>query len=195
MNRILWALLITVMAGVVVTSSWSRIAASSPRATALPIYGQAPEFSLTDQEGRPFLSSALKGTVWVADFIFTSCAGSCPQMTAQMAALQKRLPQEIQFVSISVDPARDRPDLLRRYAESYGADLKRWRFLTGEPPAIERLVKEGFRLSYAEGTSPEEPITHSVRFLLVDGQGTIRGAYDGTDPKAVERLIQDARSR
>ncbi len=193
MNKILWGILIAVMAGVVATSL-PRPAVKERRSTPLTPIGQAPDFTLTDQEGLPFSSGALKDKIWLVDFIFTSCAGSCPRMTTQMAALQKRLPKEVSFVSISVDPVRDTPGALKRYAKGYGADFNRWRFLTGEPTAIERLVKEGFRLSFAEGTSPEEPIAHSVRILLVDGQGTIRGAYDGTDAQAVERLVRHIRA-
>ena len=160
---------------------------------ALSIYGHVPDFALIDEAGRPFDSVQLKGQVWIADFIFTSCAGQCPQMTDQMRLLQQRLPRAVQFVSITVDPARDTPAALTQYGQAHGADPARWHFLTGELAAISRLSKEGFRLSFAEGGSPDEPITHSVRFVLLDQAGQIRGAYDGTDPKAVHRLIGDAK--
>ena len=156
------------------------------------MYGQVPAFQLTDQAGQPFTSGSLKGRAWIADFIFTSCAGTCPQMTARMASLQAKLPPAVQLVSISVDPQRDTPQVLAEYAGRHGADPARWRFLTGDPGRIAPLVSQGFRLSYAEGTDPVEPIIHSVRFVLVDPSGAIRGYYDSTDPAQVERLVRDA---
>ncbi len=166
----------------------------SSRPAELPIYGRVPEADLTDQTGRPFTLASLKGRAWIADFIFTSCAGTCPQMTARMAALQGKLPPELHLVSISVDPERDTPAVLAEYAGRHGADPARWHFLTGEPTQIPKLVSEGFRLSYAEGTDPAEPIIHSVRFVLVDPSGAIRGYYDSTDPAHLDRLISDAES-
>ena len=157
-----------------------------------PVYGQVPEFQLTDQAGRPFASGSMKGRPWIADFIFTSCAGTCPQMTARMASLQGKLPPAVQLVSISVDPQRDTPQVLAEYAGRHGADPSRWRFLTGQPERIAPLVSQGFRLSYAEGTDPAEPIIHSIRFVLVDPAGAIRGYYDSSDPSQMERLVRDA---
>lgn len=167
---------------------------SGSAAETIRVYGQVPLFKLTDQNGTAFGSQELSSRVWVADFIFASCAGTCPQLTVAMRRLQRKLSPEIRFVSVSVDPKRDRPQNLLSYAGHYGADFSNWSFLTGEPREIERLIQQGFRLSLGEGQSPEEPITHSSRFVLVDGKGRIRGTYDGTDPKAVLRLEQDARA-
>jgi len=152
----------------------------------------APSFTLTDQSGHSFDSGTLRGRAWIADFIFTSCAGSCPRMSEQMSLLQKRLPAEVRFVSISVDPQRDTPAVLAEYARRYSAQEGRWYLLTGPADAIAKIVQKGFRLSYAEGGSPEEPVTHSVRFVLVDRGGMIRGAYDSTEPSQFEQLIRDA---
>ena len=157
----------------------------------LPVIGQLPPFQLTDQAGRTITLASLAGHPWVADFIFTSCAGTCPQMTARMAGLRKKLPG-VRLVSFSVDPARDTPQVLAAYAARYGADARRWVFLTGKPEEVTALVTQGFRLSRAEGTDPREPIIHSVRFVLVDAAGAIRGYYDSTDPEHMERLLQDA---
>jgi cytochrome oxidase Cu insertion factor (SCO1/SenC/PrrC family) len=113
-------------------------------------------------------------------------------MTHAMRGLQRELPLEVQLVSISVDPARDTPSVLASYARNFEADLRNWAFLTGSAEEIQRVVQEGFRLVLADGESPSEPITHSVRFLLVDGQGQIRGTFDGTDPKGLEELKRAA---
>ncbi len=152
----------------------------------------APLFRLTDQTGRPFDSAFLKGRVWIADFIFTSCAGTCPGMSSKTALLQQRLSPEILLVSFSVDPKRDTPPVLAEYARRYGARPGRWFFLTGPEEEIRRVAQQGFHLSVAEGGSPEEPIVHSVRFVLVDPIGKIRGYYDSNEPAQMEKLIRDA---
>ena len=157
------------------------------------LLGRVPNFELIDEEGFAFGLEDLRGKVWVADFIFTSCAGQCPQMTDAMSGLRKRLPKSVELVSISVDPKRDSPDALMAYATSHGYTPGRWHFLTGQSPDIEFLAREGFHLSYAPGGSPQEPITHSVRFALIDRSGKIRGFYDATDPKNISQLVNDAR--
>ncbi len=186
MRSVLWGTLVAVMVGVAASSF-------HPPAPVLGSYGQVPEFHLTDQAGEPFQRGNLQGKVWVADFIFTSCGGSCPQMTAQMATLARELPPTVELVSVTVDPQRDTPPVLAQYAQAHGAQPDRWHFLTGPPEAIQRLALEGFRFSFASGGEEPEPITHSVRFALVDRQGVVRGTYDGTDSKALERLVRDAR--
>ena len=194
-GSIWWLILVAVMATTVVRALHGEPSAPiqrspSPQA-AVPLNAHAPHFKLIDQEGQPFLSENLASKVWVADFIFTSCAGVCPQMTNAMRSLQGKLPKEIQLVSISVDPARDTPQVLASYAIRHGARTSNWSFLTGGAEEIERVVKEGFHLALAEGEGPSE-VTHSVRFLLIDRTGQIRGAYDGTDPKAVAKLREAA---
>ena len=195
-QRLLWGLLLFSLAAAPALFVIRRVshpaAASSP--APLPVHATVPPFKLTDQNNRPFDKDSLEGRVWVADFIFTSCAGTCPILTAQMAQLQSALPSEIHLVSFTVDPARDNPRTLRKYGARYGADPVRWHFLTGPENILQPLIQKGFRLSVAEGTGPEEPIVHSQRFVLVDRAGWIRGYYDSTDPAQIQRLTQDARS-
>lgn len=199
----LWSLLILSLAGILIASALSSLtrpvllssSKETGRLRAGPAQGEripSPSFVLIDQEGRPFNSSALKGRVWIADFIFTSCAGTCPGMSAKMTLLQQRLPAEIPLISISVDPKRDTPLVLAEYARRYGAKLGRWFFLTGPEEEIRRVAQQGFLLSVAEGGGPEEPIVHSVRFVLVDREGEIRGYYDSNDPAQLKELIRDA---
>ena len=192
-SRLLWGILAAAMAGTLVASVWMKRAADVP-AQNIPASPKnfAPEFTLTDSNGQPFASTVLRGKIWIADFIFTSCAGQCPMMTAQMRLLQMRLPKSVQLVSITVDPERDTPAVLAQYASRQGAQPGRWHFLTGEKAAIQRLTLQGFHLGYAEGGPKEEPIVHSVRLILVDRQGEIRGRYDGTDPVSLDHLIQEA---
>lgn len=98
------------------------------------------------------------------------------------------------MVSITVDPERDTPEVLARFAAGYGADPKRWYFLTGDNEAIQQLANKGFRLSAATGGAEDEPIIHSNRFVLVDRQARIRGYYDGTDEEAVLGLLSDLKN-
>ena len=171
----------------------SRVAASRS-AGLLPEYGRLPAFSLTDQQGRPIGLADLLGTVWVADFIFTRCAGQCPMMTARMAALQRRFEStpQLQLVSITVDPSHDTPEALAAYAAHAGAG-QHWRFLTGDADAVTALARDGFRLGISQDGPVEEPITHSVRLVLVDQQGRVRGYYDAAEAGAMRSLERDIR--
>jgi protein SCO1/2 len=174
-----------------------------------------PPFSLTERSGRTVTRDDLRGSIWIADFIFTRCGGTCPMLSASMARLQQRLglaavsspapgavaappasaAPELRLVSFSVDPAHDTPEVLARYADAYRADPRAWLFLTGERAALYELILRGFRLSVAESETaradPNEMITHSDRFVLVDREGRIRGYYHGTEPESVDRLVAD----
>ena len=171
---------------------------ATPSSTApapLPVRGEVPPFSLTDQHGRTLTRGALEGRVWVADFIFATCAGQCLLMSDEMGALQRALAKEtaLRFVSFSVDPVHDTPEVLAAYAARYGADA-RWLLVTGPRQAIYRLCQEGFHLAVGEDPrSPREPIVHSVRFVLVDRAGRIRGYYEATDARAMARLRDETR--
>lgn len=185
-----WGLAAAALLGVAAAATWQG---SRGRAAA-PVYGRIPDFSLTDQRGRPVTLADLRGAPWIADFIFTRCGGQCPMMTARMRAIQERLPpgSPMRLVSISVDPAHDTPEVLAGYAAAAGAGA-RWLFLTGPQERIFRLSREGFHLGAAPtGDSPEEPVIHSVRLVLVDGERRIRGYYDGTEAGVVDRLVHDA---
>ena len=153
---------------------------NTPR-TPLPVYGHVADFQLTAQTGQPFSSEALKGKIWVADFIFTSCTGPCSRMSSQMARVQRSTSEEIRLVSFTVDPARDTPEALAAYAKRYQAQPERWWLLTGPQPMLHQVARESFKLSNVDGS-----LDHSTRFVLVDRAGQIRGYYD-----AVESLLTD----
>jgi protein SCO1/2 len=153
-----------------------------------------PEFSLTDQTETTVTLQDLKGKVWIADFIFTNCGGTCPMMTDKMRKLQQAIPSGIQMVSFTVDPMRDTPKVLAHYAAEHGASRDRWLFLTGDKESLYELCLKGFKLPLDDqGGTPAEPIAHSTRFVLVDKQGDIRGYYSGTDEEDLTRLAADAR--
>lgn len=160
-------------------------------------YGPAPDFSLVERSGRPVAAGDLRGRVWIADFIYTTCRDACPLQSRSMAALQADLKGygDLRSVSITVDPLTDSPALLSTYADRYGADPDRWLFLTGDVAQIRRIVQDGFRLSAApvDGATPDPVVFHSSRFVLVDRNGEIRGYYDSNDPRALRRLRETAR--
>lgn len=161
----------------------------------LPVLGTVPPFALTAQDGTPLTADALRGRVWVVDFIFTRCPDVCPVLTQRMRRVREALPggaDGVQVVSLSVDPAHDTPDVLRAYADRHRATSSDWRFATGPRDAIARLLREGFMVAFADDGPPAQPITHSDRFVLVDRQLRLRGFYHGTDPDDVERLVRDA---
>jgi protein SCO1/2 len=162
----------------------------------LPTYGQVPEFQLIDHHGDPVSRQTPLGRVWVSDIIFTLCAGQCTHLTAQMALMANAVEtvDAVTFVSVSVDPAWDTPDVLARYAAQVGAEGRPWVLLTGDPAQITRLCRDGFKLAFGEhdGTA-EEPITHSSRLVLLDQTGMIRGYYEATDTQAMSRLQRDVR--
>lgn len=176
-------------------------------ASDLPVLYRAPAFSLTDQTGRPFDSRQLRGTVWVADFIYTNCRDICPVITGNMAELRDSLrargafPGRVRFVSFSVDPERDTPAALTTFASRYGgADPAGWAFLTGPLPDVQRLLLDGFHvgLMKIDTLGNADPhgtqVSHSNRLLLIDRSGRVRGSYSGVDPAALGRLRRDLRT-
>jgi len=159
-------------------------------------FGPVPDFRLVDQTGREFTRGDLAGHPFVAAAIFTTCAGPCPRITGAMRDLQEHLSDtDVRFVSISVDPEYDTPEVLTRYAQTWGADVDRWVFLTGEPTSVYGFVHEGLWLAAQE--DPEAPrgfqVVHRTTLVAVDRQGRRRGWYEGTDPTAVGRLRERLR--
>ena len=159
-------------------------------------FGHVPEFSLTERSGKTITLAGLRGNVWIADFIYTSCTDTCPLQSAEMEKLQEHWSSrgDLRLVSFSVDPERDTPQVLARYAEHFKADADRWLFLTGNKEQILRLVEEGFRLSATPavaGGADKDVILHSPRFVLIDRAAQIRGYYDSRDAAALKRLNKD----
>lgn len=206
--RFLWVLLIVGLGGVIFAWAgtrwlWPDLLPRSPRHGRLEDYGAVRDFQLTDQLGRPTTLADFRGHPWVADFIFTRCGGPCPMMTRQMAWLADTLgaATPVRFASFSVDPEYDVPETLKVYAGSFGVDHERWRFLTGPRTTISDISINSFHLAMGDPAHvvPVDSladvdlieIAHSVRFTLIDGDGRIRGYYDGTDIQALRRLVQD----
>ena len=115
----------------------------------LPVLGQIADFTLTNQDGQITTLADLTNHVWVADIIFTRCAGPCPRMTGQMKSLQDALPpdSEAKLVTLTTDPDYDTPAVMKRYGERFGADFNRWTFLTGTKSEIAGLASDSLKLS------------------------------------------------
>jgi protein SCO1/2 len=156
-------------------------------------YGSVPDFSLIERSGRTIGLEQLRGSIWVADFIYTDCQDTCPLQSAEMARLQDDLPAQkaIKLVSFSVNPDKDTPLVLSQYADKFNASSDRWLFLTGGYEEIKNLVQNGFRLSVATTYSDPGVILHSPRLVLIDRQAQIRGYYDSRDNEALQRLRRD----
>lgn len=162
----------------------------------LSIYGTVPDFVLVERSSKTIRLADLRGAVWIADFMYTTCQDTCPLQSAELAKLQQEWHDrpDLRIVSFSVDPENDTPAALAQYAARYDADAARWLFLTGEKEQLMRLVREGFRLSAAPApdAATSGVILHSPRFVLIDRQARIRGYYDSREIEALERLKSDA---
>jgi protein SCO1/2 len=160
--------------------------------SSLPELGSVPAFALTTQTGAAFSSDSLKGKVWVADFIFTTCNGPCPRMSAQMHRLQNALLKRseslnsVRLVSITVDPRHDDAKTLLEYSGHFRADPRIWSFLTGPEAEIRKLSVDTFHVNTAV-----DLLEHSTRFILVDGKAQIRGYYESTDATMLNQLVVD----
>src|SRR5215475_6019037 len=159
----------------------------------LPKIGPAPAFSLTTQEGARLSLKDLRGKVVAVTFIYASCADTCPLLTAKLAGLQARLGTDfgakVFFVAITVDPERDTPEVLKRYAQAHGVNPAGWAFLTGTPAEIQQVARHyGI---YAKKT-PRGEVDHTFLTFLIDHSGTLRVQYLGTrfDPEELLRDLQ-----
>jgi protein SCO1/2 len=161
---------------------------------ALPRIGPAPAFTLTTQEGTPLSLQDLRGKIVALTFIYAACADTCPLLTAKMAGLQARLGTDfgarVFFVSVTVDPERDTPAVLKHYAQAHGANPTGWAFLTGTPAQI-RQVTRHYGIYYKK--LPRGDVDHTFLTSLIDHRGTLRVQYLGVrfDP---EELLRDLQS-
>ncbi len=158
----------------------------------IPNYWPAPNFSLTDQNGAPFTRADIAGRVALVNFIYTNCADTCPILTSTMRAVQERLtsdnllPAKVLLLSMTVDPERDSPAVLRQYGENVGAHHEGWKFLTGERAVLEETLIQGFKLPF-RGPTPAGPlkpgfeITHTNRVIAIDRDGNVRGLLNGEE--------------
>ena len=158
--------------------------------------GEVPEFAFLDHTRNVIGLSDLKNRVWIANFVFTRCASTCPLQTAKLTELQNALQEKpywsaVRFLSFTVEPEYDTPEILATYAGDHQAS-KDWHFLTGKRKKIWEFCEDGLKLPVDEnGLDPKMPILHSPRIVLVDGKGQIRGYYNGLDDASLDQLKND----
>jgi protein SCO1/2 len=201
-----WIAAVAILFGVPLGRSLLRSVPPPP-----PPLGTVPPFALTDQAGRSFGTEQLAGKVWVANFIFTACQGSCPLLSKKMAEVQHRarhLGPDFHLVSITVDPERDNPARLAEYGARYGADPQKWSFLTGSMAAVQAAVVDGFKVGMGKTARPGAPdaaaagaadkravdddfweIFHGENLVLVDQHLQIRGYFPAT-AEGLNRLLE-----
>ena len=142
----------------------------------LPVIKPAPYISGENYDGKRITSKDVAGKYWLASFMFTTCPDICPRLNSQLSALYGEFKEysDLKFVSISVDPENDTQEVLKKYAERYGAKPDKWYFLRMPIDTVKNLSLEGFRIATLDA-----PLSHSKRIVLVDDKGQIRGYYDG----------------
>lgn len=158
------------------------VGCSKRSAKDVPVLGQLPEFSLVDQNEQVFDRESMEGKLWVSAFVFTHCRSTCPRLTAHMKGLQSRVSDvpTAHFVSVSVDPRNDTPEVIKAYMTKNELDESNWRFVTGDEDAIRHVVVDGFRVGLGDEDSKAagaEDIMHSNSFVLVDSNARVRGYY------------------
>jgi protein SCO1/2 len=165
----------------------------------LPKIAPAPEFTLTSQDGAQISLANLRGKVVAVTFIFTLCTATCPVLTPMMSLVHDQLGPDfgskVVFASITVDPERDSPEMLKMYAQMYGADVAGWSFLTGPPPVIGDLTR---RYGVFASRDANGDIEHSFLTSIVDRRGILRVQYLGVrfDPEEFRRdLVSLLRER
>jgi len=154
------------------------------------------DFEFTTQDNETFGLDDLKGKYWVADFVFTNCTTVCLPMTTNMSYLQDQINEEgledIELVSFSVDPDYDTPEVLKEYSEDYEADLSNWTFLTGyDFDTIKELSIKSFKNMVQEAPEGTDQVTHGTSFFLVDPDGKVIKAYQGTDKENMDDILAD----
>jgi len=156
------------------------------------------DFNFTDQDGNPFGLEDLKGKVWVADFVFTNCTTVCPPMTMNMSEIQKQVKaaglDDVHFVSFSVDPEVDKPEVLKKYGTSFDADFSKWHFLTGySQEEIEDYAPKNFK-TVVKKPRDDDQVIHGVSFYLFNKDGEMIGEYPGDKEVPFKEIIKDIKS-
>jgi protein SCO1 len=152
-----------------------------------------PDFKLTDQNRNTIEQKQLRGYIYVADFFFTRCGSICPKMTTQLTRVQEEFLKDpsVKIVSFTVDPKYDTVEVLQSYSKEYGAVDGKWSFVTGTKDSIYSLAQKGYFITAMEDTAHPVDFIHSDKLVLVDKKGWIRGYYNGTDLKEVDKLITE----
>lgn len=156
-------------------------------------YHKIADFSLVNQNGVTITQEDYNDKIYVADFFFTTCQTICPIMTDHMREIQDELKNDtdIMLLSHSVTPEIDSVEQLKRYAQLKGVDDTKWNLVTGDKKQIYKLARQSYMAVKTAGSGDQYDMIHTENFMLIDKKRQIRGFYDGTDPKDIERLLED----
>ena len=154
------------------------------------------DFEFIDTNGKTVTKADLLGKPWIVCFVFTHCAATCPMVTGSMRELQDRLKDcDFRLVTLTVDPERDTPEVLKGYGESRGADFSKWMFLGGDKIATYKLIHGSFKMPVQEtigkDRQPGYEFIHSNNIMLVDATGVVRGKFDATKGEAMSNLRRE----
>lgn len=191
-SKLFWILFTGMMFGVPLYRSVTR---ELPKPN--PVYGTVPDFNLVDENGNKFSKSELKGKTYLASFVFTSCASTCPATLKKLQVIKKRTRQlghHFMQLTFTVDPEVDTPEVLFKQARDVDANPFKWKFLTGTHSELEKLLIDGFKVPMGDKTPIEGgnlyDVAHSNRVILVDKRHKIRGYYK-LDDKSIDQLMID----
>lgn len=171
----------------------------------LPIYGEyvvinndtayhrVPDFSFIDQQGKVVTQNTFKGKIYITDYFFVTCKSICPIMSANMQSVYKQFENDtnVLFLSHTVNPEDDTPEILNRYATEHGAKYGKWYFVTGDKKALYLQARKGYYLDANEGDGGPDDFVHTPNFALIDPKRNIRGYYDGTNENDIKKLIAE----
>ena len=152
-----------------------------------------PYFVFTNQDSQKIDQSFVRNKIWVADFFFTRCVTICPKMSNHLEKVQKEFAgrNDVKIMSFTCDPERDTPEKLGVYSSEYNADNKQWQFATGTKQDLYHFARKSLNVVATDGDGGPNDFIHSQNLVLIDKQGYVRGYYDGTNEKAVTKLIKD----
>lgn len=156
-------------------------------------YHKIAHFELINQNGKTITQSDYKNKIYVADFFFTTCQTICPIMTSHMADIQKEIlnDDDVMLLSHTVTPEIDTVAQLKRYAIAKGVNDAKWNLVTGDKKHIYELARKSYLAVKDAGDGGAFDMIHTENFMLIDKKQQIRGFYDGTDPDAIKKLLED----
>ena len=156
-------------------------------------YHKIADFNLINQNGESITEEFYKDKIYIADFFFTTCLTICPIMTDHMVEIQEKIKddKEVFLLSHTVFPVSDSVPVLKEYAEEKGVIDEKWNLVTGDKKEIYDLARKSYLATKSQGDAGPYDMIHTENFILVDKKSQIRGFYDGTDPEAIETLMED----
>lgn len=154
------------------------------------VYHQIPDFKLYDQDNKLITMESFKGNIVLVNFFFTKCPVLCNEINKNIDSLASNFKNNtmVRFASITVDPATDNTEVLKKYANSLKANEKQWKFLTGDTSVIYPLSRNGFLVTAASGGNQPENFIYSEKLMLIDQDRRIRGYYNGTSVNEMNKL-------